>query len=993
MKLNLQRLCLLLLVFMSLAVTTALAQQKTITGKVTDKTSGDPLPGVTIVIKGTTIGTISDNDGNYTITIDQGQTLEFSYIGYTGQTVPYKGQSTINIQLEVTVEDIGEVVVIGYGQVKKEDATGSVTAVNPDKENKGLTTNVQDMLAGKIAGVNVTSKDGTPGGSSTIRIRGGSSLTASNDPLIVVDGLAMDNDGIKGVSNFLSTINPNDIETFTVLKDASATAIYGSRASNGVIIITTKRGIKGSKARVSYDGNVSVSAIKKTIDVMTGDEFRQYVNKLYADQPDVIAQLGTANTNWQSEIYRLGISHDHNINIMGGLKNMPYRVSVGYTNQNGIIKTSNFERFTASVNLNPSFLNDYLKLNLNAKGMYVRNRFADGGVVGSAIAMDPTQPVASSDSTYNTFGGYWQWYTNDATIGITDNSLATNNPVATLYQKDDKSKAYDFIGNAEIEYKLHFFPDIRAHVNLGADISNGEQDTYITKEAASNHPHGYSKWDKQYKYNLSFNSYLQYLKNFSNQKIDAMIGYEWQHFYRDGSYFAEGLDGYQYQEKVINWARENYLVSFFGRVNYTLADKYLLTVTLRDDGSSRFSEDNHWGLFPSLAFAWKIKNETFLKNSKTVSDLKLRLGYGITGQQNLNLDSDIPYLATYIANKDGSYYPFGSTYYSTYLPDAYNSNLRWEQTTTYNAGIDFGFWNNRLTGSLDYYFRRTNDLLNQIDAQAGTNFKPVVISNIGSLENQGFEFSLTDRLVATKDFRWELNYNLTYSYNEITKLTNESGSGFVATGKISAGTGNKIQAHSVGYAANSFYVYEQVYDNNGKPIEGLFVDRNGDKVINDDDRYFYHNPSPDVTMGLASKIVYKNFDLGFSLRASIGNYVYNDVAATNANVGESAIWSTSGFFSNRPKYELETNFVGKTNYYLSDYYVQNASFVRVDNITAGYSFNKIVKGISGARVYATVQNPFVFTKYSGLDPEIFEGIDNNIYPRPMIIIVGLSLNF
>ena len=965
------------------------AQVKTITGKVTDANTGEPLPGVTVVVKNTTIGTVTNFDGDFNIEVETGQTLAFSFIGYAPQEFVVGTSHTLNVKLAQSVENLDEVVVIGYGQVKKSDATGSVAVLKPDEQNKGLTLNAQDMIAGKIAGVNITSGGGTPGGSSTIRIRGGSSLSAGNDPLIVVDGLAMDNDGIKGVSNFLSTVNPNDIESVSVLKDASATAIYGSRASNGVIIITTKKGKLGTGPRVSYNGSISLSAKKETLDVLSADEFRDYVTKLYADEPDVIANLGDYNTDWQDLVYRHAISHDHNISVTGGFKNIPYRVSFGYTNQDGIIKTSNFERYTGSVNLSPSLFDNHLKLNLNAKGMIVNNRFADGGVIGGSAAMDPTQPVKSSDAAYETFGGYWQWYTVDATIGITDNSLATNNPVALLKQKDDSSHAKDFIGNAEIDYKLHFFPDIHLHMNLGADISDGKQDTYITKESATNHPHGYSKWDKQYKKNLSFNSYVQYLKEFSIHKIDVIAGYEWQHFYRDGSYFAKGLDGYEYQEKVIDWARENYLVSFFGRLNYTLANKYLLTGTVRYDGSSRFSDDNRWGLFPSFAFAWKVKDENFLKNVDAISDLKLRLGYGVTGQQNLNLDSDVPYLATYTASKDGGYYPFGSTYYSTYLPDAYNADLKWEETTTYNAGINFGFFGNRLTGSVDYYFRETKDLLNEIDIPAGTNFKPSVISNIGSLENQGFEFEVTGRIISTEKLQWEASYNISFNRNEITKLTNVSDEGFVATGGISAGTGNKIQAHAVNFPASSFYVYEQVYDTDGSPIEGLFVDRNGDNIINDDDRYFYKKPTPDVTMGFSTKVIYKGFDLGFTARASIGNYMYNDVAASGANVGESGVWSTSGFFSNKLKSAVNDGFIGKTNYYLSDYYVENASFLKIDNITLGYSFDDILTG----RIYITVQNPFVFTDYSGLDPEVFGGIDNNIYPRPVISILGLTLNF
>ena len=1011
--------------------------QITVSGIVKDAKTGEPILGASILEKGTNNGLITNFDGAFTLTVAPKATLIVRYLGYLPQEIPVTGKTTLVIQLEENVVALGEVVAIGYGTVKKNDATGSITAIKPDKLNRGLATNAQDLITGKIAGVVVTSSDGTPGGGATIRIRGGSSLNASNDPLIVIDGLAMDNQGIKGVANLLSAVNPNDIESFTVLKDASATAIYGSRASNGVIIIITKKGEKNSKPRISYDGTFSVSTIRKEIKVLTGDEFRKVVNNLFPGVANPVtdaeksvnksdsttrSKLGKANTNWQDQVYQTALSQDHNLNIMGGYKNIPYRVSFGYTNQEGIIKTSSFERFLGSVSLSPSFFDDHLKMNLNAKGMHAKNRYADGGVVGNALSMDPTQQVTSSDPLYARYGGYWQWLTGNNRI----NTNATNNPVATLNQKSDISNSNDFIGSADIDYKFHFLPEMRAHLNLGMESSYGIQNLYLDTVAASDAPFGRKGWDKISKYNKSLNFYLQYTKELGKHNFDIMGGYEWQHFYRDGSNEYQGLvktdtnldgvinstDDYYnhiYPDKT-RFATENYLVSFFGRLNYSYGGKYLTTFTLRNDGSSRFNSANRWGLFPAAALAWKINEEEFLKEKDIFSDLKLRLGYGITGQQDFPLLGDYPYIPVYTTSIQGAFYQFDSTYVTTSRPDAYNAKLKWEQTTTWNAGLDIGILNNRITASLDYYYRVTNDLINVVSVPSGTNFRSKVISNVGSLNNKGVEFSLTAKPVATKDFSWDVSYNLTYNKNMITKLTTGSQEGYIVeTGGTFQG---QVQAHAVGHPANSFYVYEQKYDANGKPIEigapkdpkntaagnykdiDAFVDMNHDSIINQKDKYFYHNQNADFTMGLSSKIIYKNFDFSFTLRASIGNYMYNQVEASYLDVGKKGIWNPLGFFSNKPAYSFNTNFQGtSTSTFLSDYFVQDASFLRCDNISIGYSFKNLFKVISGGRIYVTVQNPFVFTKYKGVDPEIYGGIDSNKYPRPMISILGLSLTF
>lgn len=985
----------------------AFAQQIAVKGHVKD-TTGEPVIGANVLVKGTTNGTITDFDGNFMLNVPKDAILSVSFVGYKSAEV--KAASTVMVTLEDDSQVLDAVVVIGYGSVKKNDMTGSVTAIKPDKLNKGLITNAQDMMTGKIAGVSVISKGGAPGEGATIRIRGGSSLTAENDPLIVIDGLAMDNKGVKGLANPLSMVNPNDIESFTVLKDASATAIYGSRASNGVIIITTKKGQAGARPTISYDGNVSVSTVKSTVDVMDGDQFRSFIKDIWGEDSEAYSKLGNANTDWQKEIFRPAVSTDHNLTISGGLKNMPYRVSFGYTNQNGIVKTSKFERYTASVSLAPSFFEDHLKVNANLKGMIAKNRYADGSAVGSAVSFDPTQSVRSDDPYHQYyFDGYFQWNTdasslNDDTWKRTFNSNAPGNPVALLEEKDDRAISKSLIGNLELDYKFHFLPDLHAHVNGGMDLSTGKQYTDVSPYSSTNNYYGSYGWEQKDKYNLSLNAYLQYSKDFTDKhRFDVMAGYEWQHFHDTSDQEYWGLyplsnnvvenRGQRYNNTSSGSATESYLVSFFGRVNYTLLDRYLFTATVRQDGSSRFHKNNRWGLFPSFALGWKLKEEAFLKDVDVLSDLKLRLGYGITGQQNIN-SGDYPYLAVYETNKDGAYYPIlgeGTTYH----PNAYNPDLKWEKTTTYNVGLDFGFLNNRINGAVDYYYRKTTDLLNSVFVSAGTNFKNKVLSNVGSLENSGIEFSINSKPVVTTDWTWDLGFNITYNKNEITKLTTgDSENYYVAAGdNIGGGRDMKAMAHAVGHPASSFYVYQQVYDENGKPIENEFVDRNGDGTINGDDRYFYKKPTADVLMGLTSRLSYKSWDFSFSLRASLNNYVYNSVEAGGSDCNPTSVYSF-GALNNRPLMGVANNIQNlKDNTLLSDYFVQNASFMKCDNITLGYSFKKLFGAPIGGRVYAAVQNVFTITKYKGLDPEVEKGLDNNIYPRPLTTLIGLSLNF
>lgn len=992
----------ILALFLGLFLSMDAFAQITVKGLVKDAT-GEGVIGANVIEKGTTNGTITDFDGNFSLQVKKGAILVVSFVGYVTQEV--EAQPNLVITLKDDTQLLEDVVVIGYGVAKKNDLTGSVTAIKPDELSKGITTSAQDMLVGKIAGVSVISSGGTPGGGATIRVRGGSSLTASNDPLIVIDGLAMDNNGVQGLSNPLAMVNPEDIESFTVLKDASATAIYGSRASNGVIIITTKKGRKGAKTQVSYNGNVSVGFKRNSYDVLSGDEYRDYVINTLGQSG---AGLGTANTDWQSEIYRAAVSTDHQVSISGAVKNLPYRLSLGYTDENGIVKTSNFQRFTASLNLSPSFLNDHLTANISAKYMYSHNRYADGGVFGAAINADPTQPIHAD--IYAT-GGWWQNTTVGAdasqagwTTPVT-NTNTPQNPVALLENKNDRANSDVLIGGIEVDYKVHGFEDLHIHGKLSGDYSEGHQLTTISPFSYSNNYYGWEGVSQSYKYNLMGNIYAQYAHDFGAHNLDVMVGAEQQHFHRNvysfggGNYLGDVLvtDPSEYyspslREETAHLYR-NSLVSYFGRFNYNLLDRYLLTFTMRADGSSRFAEGNKWGYFPAVGLAWKINEEAFLKDSNVLSDLKLRLGWGITGQQDIGYD--FYYTPRYVVSDQYAQYPLGNTNYYTVRPEVFNADLKWEKTATWNAGLDFAFLNGRIDGTVDYYYRKTTDLLSSVSIASGINFGNYQVMNIGSLRNTGVEVAINARPIQTKDFTWQINYNVTWNDNKITELT--TGSDVITTGNdISAGLSNKVQVNKVGCPANSFYVYQQVYDADGNPIEGEFVDRNGDGTINPDDKYVYKKPTADVTMGMTNKFIYKNWDFSFTLRASFNNYLYYDFLSNKANVTYSGLFSNSAYSNTTPE-AIALGFTGKTDYYMSDYFVRNASFLRCDNINLGYSFSKLFKGANydglNGRVYLTVSNPFVITKYDGLDPEITTGVDNGVYPRPTTFMLGLSLNF
>jgi len=978
---------LLLFLVAFLTFLTGYAQQKTITGEVTDAETGEPLPGVTIVVKGTTRGTITNVDGQFSVDVEPGQTLGFSFIGYTPQEVVVGTEDVLSVQLAQSIEALGEVVVIGYGQVKKEDATGSVQAVNTDDFNPGAITSPQELVSGKIAGVQITSGGGSPGEGATIRIRGGSSLSASNDPLIVIDGVPVDNDGISGMKNPLNTIHPSDIATFTVLKDASATAIYGSRASNGVIIITTKKGRKGTPLSVSYNQYFSVSAKYNEVPSLSANEFRSLVQERYANNPNALNLLGNSNTNWQDEVYKTALGQDHNLSLTGNIKELPFRASVGYSNQEGILKTDRLERITGSLGLNPSFFDDHLRMNLNVKGMLVNNNFANRGAIGSAASFDPTQTVYNGSP----YGGYFTWVQqNGDPIPI-----ANMNPVAQLNMRDDQSTVRRSIGNAEIDYRFHFFPDLRANLNMGYDISDSEGTILVPENA----PWAYDKLKgggenteyTQDKRNSLLDFYLNYVKDVDaiDSRFDIMGGYSWQHFWRAGTSLTQNASQTETTSDT-DYETENYLVSFFGRLNYTFKERYLATFTVRQDGSSRFSPDTRWGLFPSVALAWQIAEESFLADSETVSDLKLRLGYGVTGQQNIS-DNDYPYMARYTYSGDQARYQFGDQFYTTIRPEGYDANIKWEETTTYNIGLDYGFLNNRISGAIDAYYRVTDDLINFIPVPAGTNLTNQILTNVGNLENRGIEFSINAIPVSKENFSWDIGFNISYNENEITKLTANDDPTYIGVevGGISGAVGNNIQIHSVGYPANSFFVYEQVYDQDGSPIEGLYVDRNGDGVITNDDKYRYKKAAPDAFFGFSSKINYKNWDFAFNGRGNIGNYVYNNVWSGQATFNN--LYNSAGFLNNLNESVFDSGFENPK--YWSDYYIRNASFVRLDNISLGYTFSNFYQERMNIRLYGTVQNVFVITDYEGLDPEVSNGIDNNIYPRPRTYMMGVSINF
>ena len=1007
------------------------AQTITVSGVVSDP-SGEPLIGASILAQGTTVGTSTNIDGEYTINVAPDATLVVSYVGYDTQNVPVDGRTSINVTMQENSVMLNEVVAIGYGTVKKSDATGSVAVIKPDEIEAGLATSVQDMLVGQTPGVVVTQAGGPEGGG-TIRIRGGSSLNASNDPLIVVDGVPLSNAGMGGLGNSLGMISPENIESMTILKDASATAIYGSRASNGVIIITTKKG-KSGKPTVNFAANLYVNTARKTWKVLDANQFRSLLESRGMDA--ALAATGDANTDWQDEVLRTTVSSDYSLSVGGTAGWLPYHAEISYTNNNGIIKTSKMDRVTMGFNLSPKFFDNHLSVNANVKGYYIRNNFGDAGALSSAISFDPTHPVRSNEPIVSgnsgfqyLYNGYYEVHNNG-----TLNDNAALNPMGLLEQRDNHANVYRSNGNLQLDYSLHFLPDLHLNLNLGYDVMKSNLvDNWAANSATAykNHEHygGAYNFDQyQFRSNTLLNFYLNYKKEVESiySNFDVTAGYDWQRFYNDGHYTgANGNSGYRVSpglntptylgkneagqqtygvtinESTIpllgqnfqndgvspdgdyHWADRYQLLSFFGRLNYTFKDRYLLTVTVRGDATSRFAKDKRWGVFPAVALGWKINQEAWMQGAAGwLSDLKLRLGWGKTGQQEIG--ETINYMALYAIASPSVSYPNGTN--GWYLPvyaRGYNPDLTWETTTSWNAGLDFGFLNNRITGSIEYYKRKTTDLLAYVAVPAGSSTTNMLNRNIGSLENYGVEFNIAAKPIVTNDFTWTLSYNVGWNHNEITELT--TGASQLKTGGISGGNGNTVQIHAEGHPASSFYLFQQVYDESGAPLEGVYVDQNGDGQIDDSDKIINKSPDPKVTMTFGSQFRYKKWDLGFNIRASIGNYVYNNVLSTKAVYNDLFTYGLNNVVENDYYFEQPR--------YMSDYYLRNASFVRCDNITLGYTWDNILNDKLRLRLFGAVQNPFVITKYKGVDPEVFGGIDNSVYPRATTYSLGLVATF
>lgn len=1000
-----RKFCVLFLLIWVTTAWQAIAQEVQVSGKITDATTNESLPGVNIIIKGTNKGTVTDVDGTYKISVSPGSVLIYSFLGYKTQEVKIENGGTTDVALQTDYAKLDEVVVIGYGTVKKTDATGSIATISASDFNKGTITSPENLITGKASGVVITSNSGAPGGGSTIKIRGGSSLSASNNPLIIVDGVPIEQ-SIGGAASAIASINPADIESFSILKDASATAIYGSRASNGVILITTKRGNK--KFSVNYSYQASVNTLPKEVSVLSGDEFRKLTSELAVSNPEIKLQnvinnpayIGTENTNWQKEIYQTSLNQNHNLSVAGTVTDkLPVRLSLGYTNNPGILKRTTYERSNAAISLDPVLLDDHLKVNINFKVSKEFNDFNDQSAIADAVLYNPTLPVKNAAATR--WRGYTTWTQNNTpnADGVPLSLPGVANPVAKLEHTTNTADLFRSIGNIQFDYKFHFLPDLHANMNMAFDyhktegrnnVSDSCQWIYEPKSGAGR-IENYTETGKNQllTFNLNYTKDIEPIKS----KISAMAGYEWNHFWRENIDSAMDVAQKTYIKTLTNPKKEYYLISFFGRVNYTLMDKYLATFTLRRDGTSRFSSLNRWGLFPSAALAWKVNEEPFLKDNSAVTDLKLRLGYGVTGQQDVG-DNYYPYIPTYVLSKDPSQYPLGYNNFIHMLrPNGYNQSLKWEETTTYNFALDYGFIKNRITGSIEYYIRKTKDLINSINIPVGTNFTQPLLTNIGSLETKGIEFSIDAKIITSKDLSWSLEYNVAYNKNELTKLNfiDDPKTPPVATGSVIQGTiGDQAQGNKVGYPSGSFYVYQQVYDQNGKPIEGVYIDRNGDGQINSNDMYLYKNPNPDITMGISSKLYYKNWDFSFSGRANIGNYVYNNIAEmTTYNSFKGAI--SNHYLTNVTSSANENKFTNQQK--LSDYWIENASFFRMDNISLGYSFSNLFKKGYNLHLSAACQNVFVITKYSGLDPEINGGVDNNFYPRPRTYVFGLNFDF
>jgi TonB-linked SusC/RagA family outer membrane protein len=983
------------LLFLVLLLPLSILAQNTLSGTVLDKLSGQPIPGVNVNVLGITNGVSTDFDGKFQLpNAKKGGKIVFSFIGYKNLVINYDGQKSVTVSLEEDANLLNEVVIqVGYGTVKKKDATGAVSQISSKDFNKGQNVTPESLISGRIAGVNVTG-GGSPGAKADIRIRGGSSLNASNEPLIVLDGLPLSNTTPSGATSILSTIDPNDIESFTILKDASAAAIYGSRAANGVIVITTKKGTKG-RVKVSFSSQVGVNTVANTVDVLSAGQFRALVNEKGSEAQQAL--LGTANTDWQDEIFQTALTTNNNISVSGALfDKLPVRLSVGNVENPGILKNTSFERTTTSLSLNPVLFDNHLKIDINGNLSFGKNRFQDeGAVIGSAIGFDPTQSVYDANSRY---GGYFEWLEANGNLPL----LPARNPVARLNQDERRSTSTRKWGNVRLDYKFHFFEDLRAVVEAGIDRFDSSGHTEVSTQSVLGfqpkvfNDVGYVNLGNYSTYtdalqNKNLNAYFNYTKDLGKFKIDATAGYNYQLFQRER--YQSGETRQPNPNEDIATDPDINLQSYFGRINLGFDSRYLLTVNYRRDGTSRFSKENRWGNFSGAAFAWNLSEESFLKDNSTLSNLKLRVGYGTTGQQDISAQYD--YLRRVTLGTINSQYIFGNTVYSTARPEGYNENIKWEELAEVNLGIDYGFFNNRITGSINYFDKESTDLLADIAVPDGANLRNQGFFNVGSVRTKGVEFSIESDIVKNENLNWNVAFNTTFIDQKIAGLgiTVPSFQGY-ATGGIAGGAGNNIQINSVGYAPNSFFVYEQLYDADQRPIQGAYVDRNADGKIDTGDRYRFHKAAPDYTFGLFSTLNYKKFDFTMNWRASLGNYIFDNVSSnlgySDAGLRRQTDLSNISSDYNNTGFTFEDN---GTQRYLSNYFVKDASFIKLDNVTVGYTLDKSILKSATLRFTAGVQNVLTLTKYNGLDPEKFNGIDNNVYPRARTFLFGVNANF
>ncbi len=961
-----------------------LAAQKTITGTLTDSETNEPLIGANILVEGTTVGTVTDYNGAYTLKVPpENNRVIFSYTGYRPVTITVLKDSTINIQL-IPGKVLQEVVLIGYGRVKRKDVTGALQSISSEEFNQGAITAPQELLAGKVPGV-VISTDGSPGGGSAIRIRGESSLSATNDPLIVIDGIPLDNGGISGGRNNLNVVNPADIATITVLKDASATAIYGNRASAGVILITTKKGYLKDGIKYGFESKISSGSIAGKVDVLSAKEFSSLIEDKYEDGSEARMLLGSHQTDWQDEIYQRAFGQDYTLTASGGVADIPFRASVGFTDQNGLLKTDNFNRWSGSLRITPGFLDNTLQVNIGLKAAKSQNHFADKGAIGSAVGFDPTQPVYSDSEDY---GGYFAWR-NPQTGKLT--GLAPANPVALLFQKEDNSSLNRYIANASIDYRFWFLPELRANLNLGYDYSASAGRVFIDTTAAFTSSFNESKgFDEggvnntygQTKKNRLLEFYLNYKKELLGNEFDVMAGYSWQHFHNTSSFDNSNIKGTITTEGKD--AAELYMLSLFGRMNYNIENIAYITATLRQDHTSRFAPKNRVGLFPAVGIAFPL-----IHNNRTAfNHFKARIGWGVTGQQDIG--GYYLYQGLYQRSFDNARYRLGDDYVTTFRPNGYDSGIKWETTTTYNAGADISIIKDRFSASIDLYLKQTKDLLNfNVQAPVGSNLTNVIATNIGSMESKGLELSIDMVPYKTNDMTWQISANAAVNRSKITKLNKSDDTSIgEEVGGISGGVGNTIQILTVGYEPYSYYVYQQKYDEEGKILPGQFVDRNGDSIINELDKYRIETANPKLVLGVSSRLEYKNLSISFAGRAHLGQQNYNNV---ETGFGYQDRLFDLGVLKNVHRAGLENNIQEQGDILFSDAFIQDASFFRMDHITFGYHLDKLMG--TDLYLYATLQNAFVITKYRGLDPEVFRGIDNNIYPRPKTWVFGLQLSF